>query len=239
MVRRPSSLRGVSHANMAARSDCEAQVINFKGAKYKKFLHAADAELWVHQNAVGPYAARSIPLVSAPPAAARQTGVKSPEVREPPSPQVLSSKPASSSAKTRDASSSLRGGERAISEEPPALPQHPTLSTTGSRESVTSTMSSDTLIVYTDGSCKRNGQVGGEAGVGVWWGKDDPRHVVTIPSASMQSLDIGPCRNISERCPGQQTNNRAELIVSVCRLPGLLLQLEFVHESHRRRSFVC
>ena len=25
----------------------------------------------------------------------------------------------------------------------------------------------------------------------------------------------GPCRNLAERCPGEQTNNRAELIVSV------------------------
>ncbi|KAM5531122.1 hypothetical protein V8D89_015211, partial [Ganoderma adspersum] len=57
-------------------------------------------------------------------------------------------------------------------------------------------MSSNTLVVYTDGSCKGNGKVGSAAGVGVWWGKDDPR-------------------NISERCPGQQTNNRAELIAII------------------------
>jgi len=35
--------------------------------------------------------------------------------------------------------------------------------------------------------------VGSVAGIGVWWGPDDPR-------------------NIAERCPGDQTNNRAELI---------------------------
>ncbi|KAJ7292949.1 ribonuclease H-like protein [Mycena rebaudengoi] len=48
-------------------------------------------------------------------------------------------------------------------------------------------------VVYSDGACKGNGQVGSVAGVGVWWGRDDPR-------------------NIAERCPGDQTNNRAELI---------------------------
>ncbi|KAJ7610868.1 ribonuclease H-like domain-containing protein [Roridomyces roridus] len=48
-------------------------------------------------------------------------------------------------------------------------------------------------VVYSDGACKGNGQVGSVAGVGVWWGPDDPR-------------------NIAERCPGDQTNNRAELI---------------------------
>ncbi|PFH49677.1 hypothetical protein AMATHDRAFT_62646 [Amanita thiersii Skay4041] len=48
-------------------------------------------------------------------------------------------------------------------------------------------------VVYCDGACRRNGRNGSFAGIGVWWGPDDPR-------------------NISERCPGEQTNNRAELI---------------------------
>ncbi|TFK46597.1 ribonuclease H-like protein [Heliocybe sulcata] len=48
-------------------------------------------------------------------------------------------------------------------------------------------------VVYTDGACRSNGQVGALAGIGVWWGYNDPR-------------------NLSERCPGDQTNNRAELI---------------------------
>ncbi|KAH9928081.1 ribonuclease H-like domain-containing protein, partial [Fomitopsis serialis] len=45
------------------------------------------------------------------------------------------------------------------------------------------------LIVYSDGACKGNGKVGSVAGVGVWWGQ--------------------------KRCPGVQTNNRAELIAIV------------------------
>lgn len=49
------------------------------------------------------------------------------------------------------------------------------------------------LIVYCDGACKNNGRQTPVAGVGVWWGPDDDR-------------------NIAERCPGAQTNNRAELI---------------------------
>ncbi|KAF8956085.1 ribonuclease H-like domain-containing protein, partial [Flammula alnicola] len=48
-------------------------------------------------------------------------------------------------------------------------------------------------VVYSDGACKGNGKLGSIAGVGVWWGPNDPR-------------------NIAERCPGDQTNNRAELI---------------------------
>ncbi|KAJ7024399.1 ribonuclease H-like domain-containing protein [Mycena alexandri] len=48
-------------------------------------------------------------------------------------------------------------------------------------------------VVYSDGASKRNGQPGAVAGVGVWWGENDSR-------------------NLAERCPGDQTNNRAELI---------------------------
>ncbi|RDX43197.1 hypothetical protein OH76DRAFT_1237821 [Lentinus brumalis] len=51
-------------------------------------------------------------------------------------------------------------------------------------------------VVYSDGACKGNGKVGSVAGIGVWWGANDPR-------------------NLAERCPGCQTNNRAELIAIV------------------------
>ncbi|KAH9938826.1 ribonuclease H-like domain-containing protein [Epithele typhae] len=51
-------------------------------------------------------------------------------------------------------------------------------------------------VVYSDGACKGNGNAGSVAGVGVWWGPGDSR-------------------NIAERCPGAQTNNRAELIAIV------------------------
>ena len=30
-------------------------------------------------------------------------------------------------------------------------------------------------VVYSDGACKGNGKVGPVAGIGVWWGPDDPR----------------------------------------------------------------
>ncbi|KAI8980010.1 ribonuclease H-like domain-containing protein [Trametes punicea] len=50
-------------------------------------------------------------------------------------------------------------------------------------------------VVYSDGACKGNGRLGSVAGIGVWWGVND-------------------ARNLSERCPGGQTNNRAELITT-------------------------
>ncbi|KAJ7103171.1 ribonuclease H-like domain-containing protein [Mycena belliarum] len=51
-------------------------------------------------------------------------------------------------------------------------------------------------VVYSDGASKGNGGEHAKAGVGVWWGHDDSK-------------------NIAERCPGVQTNNRAELIAIV------------------------
>ncbi|KAI0777568.1 ribonuclease H-like domain-containing protein [Trametes elegans] len=54
----------------------------------------------------------------------------------------------------------------------------------------------DPWVVYSDGSCRGNGRAGAVGGVGVWWGRDHPW-------------------NICERCPGIQTNNRAELIAII------------------------
>jgi ribonuclease HI len=48
------------------------------------------------------------------------------------------------------------------------------------------------INVYTDGACSNNGQRGAKAGLGVYFGENDPR-------------------NCSERIEGKQTNNTAEL----------------------------
>ncbi|XP_013783903.1 ribonuclease H1-like [Limulus polyphemus] len=55
----------------------------------------------------------------------------------------------------------------------------------------------DELVhVYTDGACSSNGRRGARAGIGVFWGADHPL-------------------NVSERLPGRQTNNRAEIHAAV------------------------
>ena len=35
-------------------------------------------------------------------------------------------------------------------------------------------------VVYTDGACSRNGHTEPVAGIGVWWGPSDPRHVLRL-----------------------------------------------------------
>lgn len=59
----------------------------------------------------------------------------------------------------------------------------------------------DGTHVYTDGGCFNNGKKGAQAGVGVFWGKNDPD-------------------NVSESLSGRQTNNRAEIHAAICAVKG-------------------
>ena len=49
------------------------------------------------------------------------------------------------------------------------------------------------ISVFTDGACTNNGKPGAKAGIGVYFGVEDPR-------------------NVSRKIDGRQTNNRAELL---------------------------
>ncbi|KAI0646029.1 ribonuclease H-like domain-containing protein [Trametes meyenii] len=111
---------------------------------------------------------------------------------------------ASTSSHTLQHGASLRG--RAPASKPYARSQPPTSKSsegTPSSNSRWAALASEVIedesgwdVVYSDGSCRGNGKAGSVAGVGVWWGQNDSR-------------------NIAERCPGGQTNNRAELIAIV------------------------
>ncbi|TBU58267.1 ribonuclease H-like domain-containing protein [Dichomitus squalens] len=181
-------------------SECEAQILNFKGAKYKKFLYAADAELWIHQNATGPCLllkpeqAAISPAVQGPvPALPATPGPVEPCASAPP--QASDPDLAYSATKSEEVHSKVRNWQRAIARDKlPGVLQHSVDPVT--EENSTIPMSPDVMIVYTDGSCKGNGTEHAVAGVGVWWGDYDSR-------------------NICERCPGDQTNNRAELIAII------------------------
>jgi ribonuclease HI len=79
------------------------------------------------------------------------------------------------------------------------IPEIPSRSTEKSKQVKTEppvTSNQEWQVVYTDGGCKGNQGPDGRAGIGVWWGQQD-------------------LRNIAERCPGTQTNNRAELIAVI------------------------
>uniref|UniRef100_A0A0W0FSF0 ribonuclease H n=1 Tax=Moniliophthora roreri TaxID=221103 RepID=A0A0W0FSF0_MONRR len=104
--------------------------------------------------------------------------------------------PAANNEKKEDctlnhAPSNDRGTETEMETEPevPApIPKSRKLKRSGTGSSKTR----KDLVVYCDGACSRNGKDGARAGIGVWWGHDDSR-------------------NLSERCPGPQSNISAEL----------------------------
>ena len=77
--------------------------------------------------------------------------------------------------------------------------------------------------IYTDGACRGNGKAGSTAGVGVWFGRDHPKY--GILTCGLLLFTTVTFRNLSERCPGAQTNNRAELIVC----PSLSQVVSFIY----------
>ncbi|KAH9992197.1 ribonuclease H-like domain-containing protein [Russula compacta] len=104
---------------------------------------------------------------------------------------------------------------------PPSTTQAESRSTSGSSTMRSSSLGMAEDVVYTDGSCLGNGQSGCAAGIGVWWGPNDTR-------------------NLSERCPGRQTNNRAELIAIIRALEATpIASVPLVIKSDSKYAIKC
>lgn len=70
------------------------------------------------------------------------------------------------------------------------------------------------VTIYTDGSCISNGKHGARAGIGVYFGDGDERHVFYFLDTERSAWTTANAadRNIAERLKGEvQTNQRAEL----------------------------
>ena len=150
------------------RAECQAQVNSFPGATYKKFATSSDAEDWIasHSKGKAPASAGpSIPL--APTSTSRPTATRAPA---PPSTRPTANLPTSPS----------RAAPRPRSPTEAGAPE-PDGSSPKKRQRVLAGQpvedESTWLIVYSDGACKGNGNVGSVAGVGVWWGYNDERCV--------------------------------------------------------------
>ncbi|KAH8991281.1 ribonuclease H-like domain-containing protein [Lactarius akahatsu] len=153
--------------------ECRKQVVRYPHAVFKKLKTLDAATAWVNEcDTPDPMESDIEPADSLS--------------------QTMASVSPSSLTKASHSSST-------IAPTPVTRPSNPPLSATAGPSKPTGFSSSTAFedVVYTDGACSRNGQAGSVAGVGVWWGPNDPR-------------------NISERCPGSpQTNNRAELIAII------------------------
>ncbi|KAI0762190.1 ribonuclease H-like domain-containing protein [Trametes elegans] len=154
--------------------DCQSQTAGFPGNRHQKFATLGQAQQYLAQNGVSTRAPGLTPASSSSAGPSAQHG---------------------STLRGR-----LHGGKPyARVQPPPSTPTEPASSSNSKWASLTSDVIEDESgwdVVYSDGSCRGNGKVGSVAGIGVWWGQNDPR-------------------NLAERCPGGQTNNRAELIAIV------------------------
>ncbi|KAH9832886.1 ribonuclease H-like domain-containing protein [Rhodofomes roseus] len=173
--------------------DCLPHVNGFPGATYKKFTNVIEAEAWIEAVGEGKAGSRSTAPTTARPPISRPAQTSAPTTTR--SAVAVPSTSPRSPAKPRSPTKPVYSGtESGVVEGSSTSPN----SKKRKRSLAGQPVQDETgwQIVYSDGACKGNGKVGSIAGIGVWWGHGDER-------------------NLAERCPGAQTNNRAELIAIV------------------------
>jgi hypothetical protein len=138
------------------RGDCLEQVDGYPCARYKKLRTLEEAEAWMQRTA--PYPVKYEIKPANHPLDKARTPIGSQ-----PSQRVSAS-----------SSSSIVGQAKSESQTTPDQPSARSPAAAG--PSRTSATAED--VVYTDGACSGNGQLGSVAGIGVWWGVDDPRYVL-------------------------------------------------------------
>lgn len=146
------------------RPECEKQVKGVIGAKFKKFPTLPEAEEFVKN---GPKVYTKPP----PRTSAASTSASK-------STNITTTTTTTTSASSSSAALSILGAKSSFTR----------------INGITVPSGSDTLVIYTDGSARGNGKLGSQAGLGVFFGVNDPR-------------------NLSERLQGEQTNQRAEIMV--------------------------
>lgn len=89
--------------------------------------------------------------------------------------------PAQVSPSVARATPSNKGLTRGPSPSPTRLPPSNPAAKWNQRETSPDLADESTWdIAFTDGACRGNGKVGSVAGIGVWWGRDDPRCALII-----------------------------------------------------------
>lgn len=152
------------------REDCQEQVDGYPCARYKKLRTLDEAEAWVQRAVPYPVKEKVKPANHFPDEA--RISIGSEHIGQVPALTPSSTtKPASSSQ-----SHLVSDSESQLSPGMPSVRSHVT--TGQSRMSATAED-----VVYTDGACSGNGQLGSVAGIGVWWGIDDPRYVLSSNDA--------------------------------------------------------
>jgi ribonuclease HI len=147
-----------------SREDCREQVDGYPCARYKKLRTLDEAEAWM-QRAVPYPVKQKIKPANHSPDEVRTSVRPEPSGRVPTSSSSSTIKPAASSQSRLES-----GPESHIAPGLPSVKSHAAVGQ--SRISATAEG-----VVYTDGACSGNGQLGSTAGIGVWWGVNDSRYV--------------------------------------------------------------
>lgn len=153
--------RGLNNV-CVCRDETQSYVQGFPGAKFKKFKTQPEAELWYRSNLPQP------PVNPGPTTPTRTTSTVS-------SPNVIST----SSSSTRATYASSNPSPMSVSRpSPQSISMVATTSTPRPIQPLRVAAPKNTTvdIVYSDGACKANGARGAVAGIGVWWGPNDPRY---------------------------------------------------------------
>ena len=183
------------------REETQGHVQGFPGAKFKKFKTLPEADQWYRSNLphrpANPHptaTTRPISTVTHPNIASTSSSSTGPT--RAPQNQLTTpvSRPAPQSIST-------------VITAPAPAPVQPLR--------IAAPKNTTVDIVYSDGACRGNGRPEAVAGIGVWWGPHDPRYIFPLPPHLTGTHRVFLIRNLSERCPGAQTNNRAELIVCI------------------------
>ncbi|KAI9511942.1 ribonuclease H-like domain-containing protein [Russula earlei] len=175
--------------------DCREQVDGYPRARYKKLRTVEEAEAWIQGSTLRGSAIQTSPV--------EQRHVPypvRPKIRTTNQARALigsqTSVPVSASLLSPTVEPVSTGHSESVLQPTAGLSNAVSRATAGQSKTTRSNLVAAELVVYTDGACSGNGQSGSVAGIGVWWGSNDTR-------------------NLSERCPGRQTNNRAELIAII------------------------
>ena len=142
------------------RDEAQSYVHGFPGAKFKKFKALPEAEEWYRSNLP------RHPVNTKTMAATPSTSTITPSSVVSTSLSNAGTTHASQNQPTTSVSKPIpQPISRATPIQPPriAAPKNTTVD-----------------IVYSDGACKGNGSARAVAGIGVWWGHDDPRYVSSL-----------------------------------------------------------
>jgi hypothetical protein len=153
------------------REDCREQVDGYPRAKYKKLRTAEEAEAWMQGSASQSRSMeqRGTPyLVQSKIRPANGSLV----LARPP----ITSKPRGQVPVSSSTSTPVTPAQKAQPEPESQFTTGPSSARSHAEEGPSRTARVED-VVYTDGACSGNGQPGSVAGIGVWWGSNDPRYV--------------------------------------------------------------